>query len=592
MGTYGTWNPADKNAGVALADSNLTAYLASGSGYRGVRGNISKNHGKWYFEVSITTVNAITVGAGTINASLNAEVGSDIYAWGCRLHTNLTVHAGGYTGSLYIFTAGNIFSCAVDIDTGMIWFAKNGVWFSIGGQPGNPGATINRYPSYTDVDLQGTIFPMVSLDVAGQITANFGQSAFIYTPPSGFSAWGDIDLEWTSGIILSDAMDNLQPDADQLFAVRDLWTAERNFILGNTEGFSVTDSFDAEKAIGLYMTTDNIARISDIMEADVDINGVDREPFSIWDTWYVQYTIQNYGAVLTLPAYRVTGEAYDSCFGDANLKIPAYTVSGEVVVHPIANANLTLPALRVTGSGATDILLNASLTIPMLRISGGSEERLDINASLKIPMYRISGSIVQGAVINANLTIPMFKVTTEAYDSVIADANLTLPMLKLFAEISPAAADFLSMVMNIKNNALSLYQGYAFNSFYRFNGIHLGAESRKISNINSGDDDNGVDIEWNIRLPYLDTDVRRNHRLRQAWVSYKSNGNLILSICTPDGSIYEYDLENVEITEDGIRVKVGKGIGSKYIALDIKSLDNSTIDLDMIRLNLDNLGSR
>ena len=53
------------------------------------------------------------------------------------------------------------------------------------------------------------------------------------------------------------------------------------------------------------------------------------------------------------------------------------------------------------------------------------------------------------------------------------------------------------------------------------------------------------------------------------------------------GDVWQYTAETYEITETGIRVKVGKGLKSKYVALDFSSVEGSSLELDAIRLHLD-----
>jgi hypothetical protein len=78
-------------------------------------------------------------------------------------------------------------------------------------------------------------------------------------------------------------------------------------------------------------------------------------------------------------------------------------------------------------------------------------------------------------------------------------------------------------------------------------------------------------------------------RLIQAWLSYKSNGDLMVTVIQPDGMEFEYPVDGLGVTEDGVRVKFGKGIHSKYLALDIKNQDGSTITLDALKLHLDKI---
>ena len=148
------------------------------------------------------------------------------------------------------------------------------------------------------------------------------------------------------------------------------------------------------------------------------------------------------------------------------------------------------------------------------------------------------------------------------------------------------------MVINIRNNALTLYANYNFNSLASFKGLSLGASATGIANLNSGTKDNNTDIEWNFRTGYLDMRMSDERRINEAWFSFRSDGNCVVTIIYPDGNLYEYELVGYEIIDSGVRVKFGKGIKEKYLALDVKSKDGSSIVLDSIRANLDSVGKR
>jgi hypothetical protein len=145
------------------------------------------------------------------------------------------------------------------------------------------------------------------------------------------------------------------------------------------------------------------------------------------------------------------------------------------------------------------------------------------------------------------------------------------------------------MVMNLKNRALTLYDNYDFNSMCRFNDKHFGATKTGIFDLDTGTTDAGTLISWNAKTGYLDLEQKVKKKAKQAWLSYKSSGDIMLTVIQPNGEEYEYTLDGYDTTENGLRVKFGKGIRSKYIALDIKSIDGSSITLDTLKLHLEKL---
>ena len=207
-----TWNSADKSANVTLSNGDLSA--AAGSWYA-VRATASKSSGKWYYEVTISpnagTYGILIVGWGSAAATLENVVGIDAYGWGWGNSQSVTTYHNINPIGLGTAPAPNdIIQIALDLDNGKIWWGKNGSWF--GG--GNPATGAN--PAYTGVS--GTLFPMVSpfTTSPGVVTANFGNSAFAYTPPAGFSAVGTAHVWPTVFRVSGLAMPRHNPDFNGL----------------------------------------------------------------------------------------------------------------------------------------------------------------------------------------------------------------------------------------------------------------------------------------------------------------------------------------------------------------------------------------
>lgn len=290
---------------------------------------------------------------------------------------------------------------------------------------------------------------------------------------------------------------------------------------------------------------------------------------------------------LYIPVFTLSAEGYDNALGEGTLILPMLSLIGLSQVNDLGEATLVLPRLRLVAEGNAGVLGYGSIILPMFTLFAGTLFETIGEASLSVPLFIISGEGADGAVGNGAITIPVLAISTSAYMSTEGTANLTIPMLVLFAENLTAATDFLNQVMNVRNNALTLYTNYPFNSLCRFNGKNLGATATGIYDLDSGDTDDGSLIEWNFRTGYLDLEQKMKKKITQAWMSYKSDGDLIVTIVQPNGEEYEYPLGAVDVTESGIRAVFGKGIKSKYVAVDIKNVDGSSITLDVLRLQFD-----
>lgn len=175
---YATWNPLDKGTDISLSGGNLTATNAAGS-FETVRATISKSVGKWYWEVTQTTVNGDFGRAGVCSSTtpLNNYAGASATGWDIGV-SGVAIHNGATTTTGVTYAAGDKIGVAWDAGAGNLWFAKNNVWVL----SGNPSTGSN--PLYTSVT--GTLFPCTSMQSSNALTLIPGPT-LTYSPPTGFS---------------------------------------------------------------------------------------------------------------------------------------------------------------------------------------------------------------------------------------------------------------------------------------------------------------------------------------------------------------------------------------------------------------------
>ena len=205
-GNYATINPVDVSIGATSAftitKANLSVFSSSltrvDSGYS----TFSVTSGKWYVEVTRTTVATVnypsagwcstsfdTNGSGLQHQAGGADnpKGASTDAYG-RLWCNGTAvgSAGGYWGINW-YSVNDVIQIAVDIDNKLIWFGKANAWSGTAGNTnGNPATGTNG----TSFSAQGGTEWKFQCGVGDSNGAdvNFGQRAFSYTAPSGFKA--------------------------------------------------------------------------------------------------------------------------------------------------------------------------------------------------------------------------------------------------------------------------------------------------------------------------------------------------------------------------------------------------------------------
>ena len=127
-----TWNPLIIRTGrtaVTFSEGNLKAQHNDTGGNTPSWGTFLLNSGKWYWEVKITSAGIVYCGVwqpgyndGDVSDSLNGIV---VYRTDGNKQAETAGTAASYGNS---FTTGDILGIAVDVDTGTIWFSKNGTW--------------------------------------------------------------------------------------------------------------------------------------------------------------------------------------------------------------------------------------------------------------------------------------------------------------------------------------------------------------------------------------------------------------------------------------------------------------------------------
>lgn len=176
-----------KGTAVTLSNGGLKATQGASAGI--ARSIASNSAGKFHAEF---TVGAAAVAAnntiGIINAagSLSSYVGSDHNSVGLAGSGSVFTN-GALLTTILGFAVGNVVSVAVDFTNGSIWFRTNG------GNWNNSG-TANPATNTGGISLStlnaGPYFAAVGMNASTDSdTANFGASAYSFTPPSGFGNW-------------------------------------------------------------------------------------------------------------------------------------------------------------------------------------------------------------------------------------------------------------------------------------------------------------------------------------------------------------------------------------------------------------------
>ena len=187
-----TWSTTDKTSGITLSGGNLTAAWG-GSGTQNIRSADRQVSGKYYWElIPAGTLSNHAVGVANAGTLANFSATNSATSVGAVWVNNTgTVHSdgtlvGGVTGAL---AAGTAVCIALDLNAGLVWFRNSPAANWNGSATANPATGAG-----------GLVTPFKGLFAAYPIvlwtggaagaseTANFGDTAFTGTVPSGFTS--------------------------------------------------------------------------------------------------------------------------------------------------------------------------------------------------------------------------------------------------------------------------------------------------------------------------------------------------------------------------------------------------------------------
>jgi hypothetical protein len=195
---YGTFNPLIPYQPPAYANANLRINgnaTPDRNGYTTVYADSGLYYVEFYPEGTPICSQPISAGVvelsetGLESVQMNANNSLNIYANGT---TYVSRRLNGSNSSLFTIgnsTSANVLQFAVNLNTGYMWFGRDNTWYnSTGGTNGNPATGAN--PTYNwPIDKPWAPYARSSPGSGGEISANWGQQPFRYTPPSGFEPW-------------------------------------------------------------------------------------------------------------------------------------------------------------------------------------------------------------------------------------------------------------------------------------------------------------------------------------------------------------------------------------------------------------------
>ncbi len=180
------WNPTDKTAGITLSNGNLTA--ASSASSNAVRAVDRQITGKFYWETIFTTVSTVYgFGAALGDAALSTMYTTPSNA--VILYASGQIWVNGVNSGVTLGSVAGVTACvALDVTNRLFWARSGAAGNWNNSASANPATGVGGV-SLNSFNILATLFPVAVFGGGAlNLTANFGDSAFVGAVPSGFTS--------------------------------------------------------------------------------------------------------------------------------------------------------------------------------------------------------------------------------------------------------------------------------------------------------------------------------------------------------------------------------------------------------------------
>ena len=182
VANYATLNPVNQSSNLVTTGGNLNVTSSTTAWYPTSSTIAIPTSGKWYCEFVINAIgNSPFIGifkVADFNPNSTTVIGYSATSYSFNTYDGNKANNSSSVSYGSSLTNGDILNIAVDMDSGKIWWGKNGTWFA----SGVPASGTNAAYS----GLSGEYYFSASIYSGISVSANFGQRPFAYTPPTGF----------------------------------------------------------------------------------------------------------------------------------------------------------------------------------------------------------------------------------------------------------------------------------------------------------------------------------------------------------------------------------------------------------------------
>lgn len=569
-----TWDPAAKSARVTLSGANLIATSDGVATGEVVNSTTYKSTGKWYVEFTPTWgggstniwLGLTTSSQGyTDTSSLTHTTAAGDYGWGYGENNGGagTIRNDGANAQsgLATFASGDVISAAFDADAETVQWRKNNV------AVGTPQTIAAGSWAFAACVNNGT--------AAVSLTVNFGATAFVYSPPTGYLGIDEpivvtVTVPAPALVTGFDGINKSLPVATLITGFNGLVKTLPVPVFSSAlsiQGVSRALPAPTLSAIALPGTISTVAVVI---------------PASVLSSVLSPASLLTVSRTVPAPILDATLVPSEIITFLHNVSLPVLSsvlLSGKIgtLAH-----NIPVPLLSTTLLSGKIITLSRNAPVPT--ISATLVPASVIIATLTAPIAQLVADALNGSIITVNLQIvaPTFSAT--GYPAYTITVEITAPVLQLDAALlATIVASFKTWVLNTRKNALTEYDTFAFDSYAVFNGLLLAVGSTGIVSLGAQDQDGSTAITARVRTGKETFGSAFLKRVPRAYISLTTDGDMTFRTITSEGGTRSYLLGWDNTT--GLRqrrIPIGKGPKSRYWQFEAENISGADFTVDDI----------
>lgn len=284
-------------------------------------------------------------------------------------------------------------------------------------------------------------------------------------------------------------------------------------------------------------------------------------------------------SVNAAPLPTLSTSTIDSVLRPATPQLSASGVSGGVI-----SARLAAPIGQLYSALITAQLVTSanSAVLPRLRAVLASGGIAGVTAAARLPSLR--ATVINGAGASARLTAPAPTLRASGYPAGVSVLQVIAQMPRLRASFAAAVeAVYRTWALNLRNNALTEYDNFEFNSYAVFNGKVLACGPGGVVELGTQQTDDGCAIDWAVRFGQMDFGTSFHKRVPRLYVDAEFSDDVEFMSTTVERGSHKYVLVTNKI--DGRqqrRVPIGKGPRSRFFQYQLNSVRGCSMKLSSV----------